>query len=47
MQFWYQAADCRVFYTKEVLTDRMVAWKRTVDGMSTQISPLIELGEIL
>ncbi|KAE9571893.1 hypothetical protein CGMCC3_g12103 [Colletotrichum fructicola] len=32
LQFLWEPANCRIFYTKEMLTQPVVAWKRAVDA---------------
>jgi hypothetical protein len=33
LQFVYEAADCRMWYTLPMITDVTMVWKRVVDGM--------------
>ncbi|KAH8882970.1 hypothetical protein GQ53DRAFT_847291 [Thozetella sp. PMI_491] len=35
LQFLYQAANCRFFYTKEMIKDPVTTWKRAVDATWT------------
>jgi hypothetical protein len=35
LQFLYQPANCRIFYTKEMLFSPDAVWKRTVDATWT------------
>jgi hypothetical protein len=32
LEFIYEAADCRLFYTSDMIRDPTVLWKKTVDG---------------
>jgi hypothetical protein len=35
LQFLYQPANCRIFYTKDMVKDPIATWKRTVDATWT------------
>ncbi|MAD87961.1 MAG: hypothetical protein CL912_33790 [Deltaproteobacteria bacterium] len=42
LQFIYEAADCRIFYTAEMLTNYSVLWQRAADALWSNSSLCVD-----